>query len=133
LAGGLSRAGWPARLFPRGGEPTRRPGAMTLPLADHDALRQANLCVLAVPDNAVPLAAKMMHADLGPDTALVHCSGALDLSAFGSEASILERERGSLHPLVAISDPTDELAGHWASVSATSEQLRSTLLALARD
>jgi len=133
LARGLLRAGWPVRVFPRSGESTRRAAALNLPLADHDALRQANVCVLAVPDNAVPLAAKMINADFGADTALVHCSGALDLSAFGSDASILERERGSLHPLVAISDPTDELAGHSAAVSATSEQLRSTLLAMARD
>ena len=131
LARGLMRAGWPVRIFPRSGESMRRAAALNIPLADHDALRQADLAVLAVPDNAVPLAAKMVHADLGPKTALVHCSGALDLSAFGSDPAILERARGSFHPLVAISDPTDELAAHSAAISATSEPLRRTLLALA--
>src|SRR5262249_36886240 len=44
-----------------------------------------------------------------------------------------DRGRGPLHPWVAISDPPEELAGHSPAVSATTEQLRSTLLAMARD
>ncbi len=133
LARGLQRAGWPVRIFPRSGESTRRAAAFRLPLADHEALNQADICILAVPDNAVPLAAKMMQADLGPQTALVHCSGALDLSAFGSEPGILERPRGSFHPLVAISDPEDDLSGHAVALSATTDQLHGVLLAMAQE
>jgi predicted short-subunit dehydrogenase-like oxidoreductase (DUF2520 family) len=133
LALGLQGAGWPVRIFPRSGESTRRAAALHLPLADHDALRQADLCILAVPDNAVPLAAKMLQGDLGPQTALVHCSGALDLSAFGSDPGILERPRGSFHPLVAISDPGDDLSGHSVALSATAERLLDVLSAMARD
>ncbi len=132
LALGLQRAGWPLRIFPRSGKSTRRAAALHLPLADHEALQQADLCIFAVPDNAVPLAAKMLQADLGAETALIHCSGALDLSAFGSEPGILERPRGSFHPLVAISDPEDDLSGHWVALSATTDRLHEVLLAMAR-
>jgi predicted short-subunit dehydrogenase-like oxidoreductase (DUF2520 family) len=133
LALGLQRSGWPVRIFPRSGESTRRAAALRLPLAEHDALRAADICILAVPDNAVPLAAKMVLADLGAQTALVHCSGALTLSGFGSDAAILERPRGSFHPLVAISDPEDELAGHSVALCATSERLLELLTQMARD
>jgi len=133
LALGLQRAGWPVRIFPRSGQSTRRAAALHLPLADHEALQQADVCVLAVPDNAVPLAAKMMQADLGPQTALVHCSGALDLSGFGSDPGILERPRGSFHPLVAISDPRDDLSGHFVALSANADGLRDILRAMAKD
>jgi predicted short-subunit dehydrogenase-like oxidoreductase (DUF2520 family) len=133
LALGLQRAGWPVRIFPRSGQSTRRAAALHLPLADHEALQQADVCVLAVPDNAVPLATKMVLSDLGRQTALVHCSGALDLSAFGSDPGVLERPRGSFHPLVAISDPRDDLSGHFAALSTNSEGLRDILRAMAKD
>ncbi|MBV9108898.1 MAG: NAD(P)-binding domain-containing protein, partial [Gemmatimonadetes bacterium] len=53
LALGLVRAGWPVAVFPRSGESVRRAAQLGLVLADHDALRAAKLCILAVPDTAV--------------------------------------------------------------------------------
>jgi predicted short-subunit dehydrogenase-like oxidoreductase (DUF2520 family) len=86
-----------------------------------------------VPDNAVHHASLLLLRDLGEKTALVHCSGALDLSAFGSDPVVLERARGSFHPLVAVSDPEDDLAGHAVALSASTPALLSVLKSMARD
>lgn len=127
----LREAGWPVWALPRSAEAVRRAVRFNVPLADHDALQAARLCILAVPDAAVGSCAAQMDEDLGPDTALVHCAGALDLSAFGDRQSIVERVRGSFHPLVAISDPRDVIANHAVAVAVSDRALMPVLWSLA--
>lgn len=129
LASGLERARWPVKVLPRSDASVRRAVKAGHALADLDALRSAQLCILAVPDSTVATVAAQLEEDLGPKAALVHCAGALDLEAFGRGAS--RRARGSLHPLVAVSDPRDPLAGHSAAVAASSAELLRTLKQLA--
>ena len=127
----LREADWPVWALPRSAEAVRRAVRFNVPLADHDALRAARLCVLAVPDAAVgPVAAQVVE-DLGPDTALVHCAGALDLSAFGAQPELVRRARGSFHPLVAISDPRDALQGHAVALAASDRALMPVLWRMA--
>src|SRR5262249_61268328 len=90
LARGLWRAGWPVRIFPRSGESTRRAAALNLPIADHDALRQAHLCGHAVPHDTVPLAAKMLQRAVALVISLEHSPGAMNLAACRYAAPILE-------------------------------------------
>ena len=94
---------------------------MRLPLADHDDLRSADVCILAVPDGAIVQAADLVEEDLGKTTAMVHCSGALPLTSIGPRKS--ERALGSFHPLVAVSDSHDTLSGHSVAISATTRGL----------
>ncbi|HME91694.1 MAG TPA: DUF2520 domain-containing protein [Myxococcaceae bacterium] len=133
LALGLRRAGWPVKVFPRSGESVRRAAALQFELADHDALRAAELCLIAVPENAVAKVARMLQADISESAALVHCSGALDLEAFGSDPLTLRRPRGSFHPLCAVSDARDDLAGHAVALSASSRPLLRALEQMATD
>ncbi len=133
LALGLKRAGWPLTVLPRSDASVLRAAGLNLQLAEHEALKAAQVCILAVPDAAVGAAARTLTADIGPDTALIHCAGALDLSAFGEEPSMLRRPRGSFHPLVAISDPTDALEGHAVALSASSRTLMTVLEQMAAD
>jgi len=98
---------------------------MRVTLADHEALHQAAVCVLAVPDGAVAQAAELVEEDLGPTSALVHLSGALSLAVFAQAKGA--RPYGSFHPLVAVSDPHDELKGHAVALAATSRSLTLTL------
>ncbi len=130
LALGLRKAGWRVSVLPRSGESVRRVAKAGLRLADHDDLRSAALCVIAVPDAAVSEAAALVAEDLGPQTALVHCSGALPLTVFGTTPV---RPVASFHPLVAVSDAADSLSGHWVAVAATTPQLRQQLFTLAAD
>ncbi len=133
LALGLKRAGWPIAVLPRSDASVRRAAALNLQLAEHEALKAAQLCLLAVPDAAVPAVAKTLTADVGPDTAFIHCAGALDLSAFGEDPSMLRRARGSFHPLAAVSDPSDPLEGHSVALSASTRALMGTLELMAAD
>lgn len=133
IALGLQRARWPVTVFPRSGESVRRTVAFGLKLADQEALSQAAAVVLAVPDSAVADLAAQLRPDLGPTTALVHCAGALDLSVFGTDAESSRRPRGSFHPLVAVSDPTDSLADHSVALSASTRPLMSLLSRMAVD
>jgi predicted short-subunit dehydrogenase-like oxidoreductase (DUF2520 family) len=133
LALGLARAGWPLSVFPRSGESLRRAAGFDLRIADQDDLGNAELCVFAVPEAAVHDVAQSMLLDLGLSTALVHCAGALDTSAFGSSPMVARRMRGSFHPLVAVSDPEDALEGHAVAVSATGRPLLQTLRRMAED
>lgn len=130
LATGLSRAGWPVAVLPRSGESVRRVARAGLRLADHEDLRSAALCFVAVPDATVPEAAALVGEDLGPQTALVHCSGALPLTVFGNAPT---RPMASFHPLAAVSDAADSLAGHWVAVAATTLQVKQHLFTLAGD
>ena len=126
---GLKTAGWIVSTLPRSGDSVRRAAAQRIPLADHDALKTAKLCILAVPDSAVAVARDLVEADLGPQTALVHCSGALSLSVFSG--SKFKRAYGSFHPLAAISDPRDTLGGHTVALASTSKDLHALLVKLA--
>lgn len=129
MALGLSRAGWPVAVLPRSADAVRRAAAARVRLADHDDLRDANVCVLAVPDAAVASALELVEEDLGPSTALVHCSGALQLTAFGAAAK--RRPVGSFHPLAAVSDPRDSLAGHTVALASTDRGLHALLVGMA--
>jgi predicted short-subunit dehydrogenase-like oxidoreductase (DUF2520 family) len=133
LSLGLKRAGWPVTVFPRSGESLRRAVSLGAPIADLEALGEASVCLLAVPDSAVTEVAQQMLPDLGLTTSLVHCAGALDLSVFGSEPRVLRRMRGSFHPLAAISDPEDPLQGHTVALSATGRPLMKTLRRMAEE
>ncbi len=129
LALRLKAAGWPISVLPRSNESVRRAAKLGLKLADHEDLSAAALCVLAVPDSAVGAAALGLVDDLGKETAIVHCAGALDLDAFGP--SMLKRLRGSFHPLVAISDARDPLADHSVAVAASDRALMPVLWRMA--
>lgn len=131
LALGLKRAGWPVTVFPRSGESVRRAVQLNLKLADHENLRRADLCLLAVPDSVVSRLAASLREDLGPRTALVHCAGALDLSAFGTDPEMLRRPRGSFHPLCAVSDPMDDLSGHAVALASSARELTPVLYRMA--
>jgi predicted short-subunit dehydrogenase-like oxidoreductase (DUF2520 family) len=128
LSLGLKKAGWPVSVLPRSAESVRRAAGMGLRLADHDSLKGCDLCILAVPDAAVPAAAEMVEEDLGTRSALVHVSGALQLSALGDRPG---RRVGSFHPLAAVSDARDELAGHAAAVASNDRALHPVLWRMA--
>lgn len=131
LALRLKAAGWPVSVLPRSPESVRRAARLGLKLADHEDLSAAALCVLAVPDAAVASAALTVVEDLGDETALIHCAGALDLDAFGGSPAMLKRLRGSFHPLVAISDARDPIADHSVAVAASDRALMPVLWRLA--
>lgn len=133
LALGLLRAGWPVSVFPRSGESLRRAVDHGHVIADLESLRDADVCLFAVPDSQVATVAKSMMLDLGLSTAVVHCAGALDLGVFGTTPLAVRRMRGSFHPLVAVSDPTDPLEGHAAALSASGRPLLQTLKRMAED
>lgn len=133
LAIGLLRAGWPVSVLPRSGESLRRAVDHGQVIADLESLRDADLCLFAVPDSQVASVSKAMMLDLGLSTAVVHCAGALDLGVFGTTPLAVRRMRGSFHPLVAVSDATDSLEGHAAAVSASGRPLLQTLRRMAED
>lgn len=131
LAQKLSAAGWPVSVLPRSTESVRRAVRLNLKLAEHDALKEAQLCILCVPDAAIASLTASIIDDLGPDAVLLHCAGALDVSAFGNSPDIVRRLRGSFHPLAAISDERDSLAGHWVSLAASDRRLMPLLWRMA--
>ncbi len=133
LALGLRRSGWPVKVFPRSGESVRRAAALRFELADHDAFRAAEICLVVVPDNAVAKVARMLQADISDHAALVHCSGALDLRVFGADLMTLRRPRGSFHPLCAVSDAQDDLSGHAVALSTSARPLLTVLEQMAAD
>ncbi len=125
IAIGLRDAGWDVAVLPRSADSVRKAAALKVFLADHDDLRAAQLCILAVPDSAVHPAMELVEEDLGPSTALVHCSGALPLTVFSTART--KRPLGSFHPLVAISDPKDALSGHAVALASTDRTLHASL------
>lgn len=129
IALGLKAAGWEVSTLPRSGESVRRAVALGVRLADHEALAGADVCVLAVPDGAVARALAMVEADLGPTTAAVHCSGALSLAVF--KDARVKRPFGSFHPLAAVSDARDVLAGHAVALASTDKALGRRLKKMA--
>ena len=115
LALGLKAARWDVSVTTRTKAKARR---MKLKLAAD--LAGADVVVLAVPDALVGA------IEVPPGPAVVHCAGALELTALNAE------RRGSFHPLVAVSSPRDSLAGGWAAISASDEKLERTLRRMAR-
>jgi len=133
LSLGLHRTGWPISVFPRSAASVKRAAEWGLRLAEHEALRAARICVLAVPDAVVGTLAQTLLPDLSIHAALVHCAGALSLAAFGDQPQILKRARGSFHPLCAVSSPEDALSGHAVALSASSAGLSRNLEWMAED
>lgn len=125
IALGLREAGWDVAVLPRSADSVRKAASLRVFLADHDDLRAAHVCILAVPDSAVVPAMELVEEDLGPSTALVHCSGALPLATFATART--KRPVGSFHPLAAISDPKDSLAGHTVALASTDRTLHGNL------
>ncbi len=115
LALGLKRARWDVSVT------TRSPAkAKKLKLESTRDLASADLVVLAVPDALVG------EIDVPEGPAVVHCAGALELTALNAPV------RGSFHPLVAVSSPQDSLEGGWVAVSASDAKLLRTLKAMAK-
>lgn len=112
-------------MLPRSSDSVRRAATHRVKLADHDDLQAAQICVLAVPDSAVVSAMELVEEDLGPSTALVHCSGALPLTVFAGARS--KRPVGSFHPLAAISDPKDSLEGFAVALASNDRGLHTQL------
>jgi len=130
LALSLSARRWPVRVLSRSEEARRRVLALGLkPATPHD-LEQARVALLCVPDKAVPEVARELARTLGRGAALVHCAGALPLKALGAPRG---RPLGSFHPLCAVSDPRDSLAGHAAAISTRSPALKAVLRRMAED
>lgn len=130
LALSLSARRWPVRLYSRTEENRRRARSLGLKLATPEDLAQARVALLCVPDKVVPQVAQEMSQTLGRGAALVHCAGALSLQALGSPRG---RSTGSFHPLCAVSDPRDSLAGHAVAISTRSRALKTILQRMARD
>jgi predicted short-subunit dehydrogenase-like oxidoreductase (DUF2520 family) len=126
----LSARGWPVRVHSRSNEGRRRVASLGLEQATPRDLAQARAALLCVPDKAVPQVAREMSQTLGRGTALVHCAGALSLQALGAPRG---RATGSFHPLCAVSDPKDSLAGHAVAISTRSRALKLLLQRMAAD
>ncbi|MHA3683423.1 DUF2520 domain-containing protein [Leucobacter sp. HY1908] len=81
----------------------------------------ADLVLLAVPDQAIAAAAKLIV----PGPIVAHLSGATGLDVLG------EREAFSLHPLLAVTGPGTTFAGAYAAVDGTSQHALAAAEALA--
>ncbi|XXF75112.1 DUF2520 domain-containing protein [Myxococcaceae bacterium GXIMD 01537] len=130
LALALSAKRWPVRVLSRGEDGRRRTEALGLKAASPKDLAGARLCLLCVPDKAVPEVARWLGTTLPRGVALVHCAGALALDVLGPSRG---RALGSFHPLCAVSDPRDSLAGHGVALSTRSRALRDVLRRMAED
>lgn len=93
-----------------------------------NALPDASLCFLTVPDAQIADVARQMHRVLSARCALIHCAGAKTLKVFGP----LKRPLGSFHPLVAISDASTRLEGASVAISATDGRTERALRAIAK-
>ncbi|MDC0707938.1 DUF2520 domain-containing protein [Stigmatella sp. ncwal1] len=130
LALSLSARRWPVRVLSRTEAGRDRVKALGLKPATDTEVRQARVCLLCVPDSSVPQVAREMDRQLGRGAALVHCAGALSLDALGTPRG---RPLGSFHPLCAVSDPRDALAGHTVALSTRSRTLKTVLRGMADD
>lgn len=115
LALGLEAARWDVSVMTRSPAKARR---SKLKLARD--FGGADVVVLAVPDALVGA------IDVPPGPAVVHCAGALELTALNAE------RRGSFHPLVAVSSPNDSLEGGWVAISASDVKLKRALQRMAK-
>jgi predicted short-subunit dehydrogenase-like oxidoreductase (DUF2520 family) len=129
LARGLLATGWRVHATPGSRASNRHASRLKVPLAAPASLRAASACILAVPDGAVPEAAKHWAQRLPPETPLLHCAGALPLQALGKGKA---RPKGSFHPLCAISSSDDDIQGCAVALSASTPALLRTLKAMAR-
>lgn len=132
----LHRADWEVRLLARTRHPVVAP--LTLhPGTPRDALRDVEVVVLAVPDDAIAGVAGELarHSGLRGDQTVLHLSGLLDRRALfpldGTGAAL-----GSFHPLQTIADPAAaprRLAGAYAAIEgderalATGERLAGAM------
>jgi predicted short-subunit dehydrogenase-like oxidoreductase (DUF2520 family) len=130
LARSLSARRWPVRVLSRTEEGLRRLEALGLKPAAPRDLELAHVALLCVPDKAVPQVARELAQRLGRGAALVHCAGALSLEALGRHRGLAT---GSFHPLCAVSDPRDSLAGHAVALSTRSRPLMATLRRMAEE
>jgi predicted short-subunit dehydrogenase-like oxidoreductase (DUF2520 family) len=130
LALALAAKRWPVRVWARSEEARRRVEAWGLGLATEKDLARARVCLVCVPDKAVSLVAEEYKPRLARGAALVHCAGALSLEALGPPRG---RVLGSFHPLVAVSDARDSLAGNSVALSTRSRWLRAVLERMAKD
>ena len=130
LALALAAKRWPVRVLARSEESRRRILELRLKPATESDVAQARVCLLCVPDKAVPVVAEEVKTRMARGAALVHCAGALSLEALGAPRG---RVLGSFHPLVAVSDPRDSLAGNSVAVSTRSHWLREVLERMAKD
>jgi predicted short-subunit dehydrogenase-like oxidoreductase (DUF2520 family) len=130
LALALAAKRWPVRVLARSEESRKRALELGLKTASDKDVAQARVCLLCVPDKAVPGVAEELKPRLARGTALVHCAGALSLEALGAP---LGRVLGSFHPLVAVSDPRDSLAGNSVALSTRSRWLREVMERMAKD
>ncbi|SES76499.1 Rossmann-like and DUF2520 domain-containing protein [Stigmatella erecta] len=128
LALSLSARRWPVRVLSRTEAGRARVKALGLKPATDQDVRQARVCLLCVPDSAIPGMARELDRQLGRGAALVHCAGALSLDALGAPQG---RPLGSFHPLCAVSDPRDVLAGHSVALSTRSRTLKAVLRRMA--
>lgn len=116
LARGLKAARWDVSVMTRSPAKARR---SKLKLARGFG-GENDLVILAVPDALVGA------IDVPEGPAVVHCAGALELTALNA------RRRGSFHPLVAVSSPSDSLEGGWVAISASDAKLKAALRRMAR-
>jgi predicted short-subunit dehydrogenase-like oxidoreductase (DUF2520 family) len=123
LARRLSAHHWSVRVVTASTASARRARRAGLREASPDDLRRAHLCFIAVPDRDVGRVAAEIAPRLGPKTALVHCAGALTLSALPKGT----RPRGSFHPLLAISNPGAALADGAVALAAETPTLLAQL------
>jgi len=110
-------------------------GAVAVPGVG-DAVRRAELCLLTVPDGCITgLAARLAAGGVAlRGRSLVHCSGALGLSALAA-ARLQGATVGAFHPLQALSigaDPAAALRGTYVALEAD-PGLRPLLEQLAGD
>ncbi|RJS25333.1 DUF2520 domain-containing protein [Corallococcus sp. H22C18031201] len=126
----LQAQGWPVRVASRDAEGQRRTRALGLTPATEDDLKKARLCLLCVPDAAVPAVSRELATRLPRTVALVHTAGALPLTAVDASRG---RAVGSFHPLCAVSSPRDSLTGHAVALGTRSPALRGVLRRMAED
>lgn len=130
LALALTAKRWPVRVLASSEESRKRALALGLKPASDKEVAQARVCLLCVPDKAVSTVAEELKPRLARGAALVHCAGALSLEALGAPRG---RVLGSFHPLVAVSDPHDSLAGNSVALSTRSPWLREVMERMAKD
>ncbi|PTL85311.1 Rossmann-like and DUF2520 domain-containing protein [Vitiosangium sp. GDMCC 1.1324] len=130
LALALAAKRWHVRVLARSEEGRRRALELGLKPATDADVAQARVCLLCVPDKSVSPVAEELKPRLARGAALVHCAGALSLEALGPPRG---RVLGSFHPLVAVSDPRDSLAGNSVAISTRSRWLRDALERMAKD